>query len=74
MIKSISKAATTFSRISWQSNFKISYSQYPFLKELGLKEENYAGYYGGKWVADGETYDSVNPHDGKVYSNFVPYD
>ena len=71
MIKSLSKTTRSFSRLSWLNNYKISYSQYPFLKELGLKEENHASYYGGKWTADGDLYDSVNPHNGEVISCFI---
>lgn len=27
----------------------LAFDKYPFLKELGLKEDNLGCYYGGKW-------------------------
>lgn len=39
-------------------------ANFPFLKELGLKEENY-GVYDGEWFGNGELYTSVNPADNK---------
>lgn len=41
-----------------------SLSQFPFLKDLGLKSEN-LGVYHGEWFGNGEIYTSVNPADGK---------
>ena len=45
-----------------------TYSKYPFLKELGLKENNDGAFYNGKWqVTDSKaSFDSVNPSDGEV--------
>ena len=45
-----------------------TYSKYPFLKELGLKESNDGAFYDGKWqVTDSKaSFDSVNPSDGEV--------
>jgi len=42
----------------------LSYSQYPFLKELGLEEDN-LGVYAGKWIGSGSIYTCVSPIDGK---------
>lgn len=39
-------------------------ANFPFLKELGLKEENY-GVYDGEWFGNGPLYTSVNPADNK---------
>lgn len=44
----------------------LAYSKYPFLKDLGLGEENQGCYYGGKWTGDGDVYNSVNPHNGEI--------
>ncbi len=38
----------------------LTYAQYPFLKELGLKEENH-GVFDGKWFGNGPVFTSVNP-------------
>ena len=49
-----------------ESASKFSYHRYPFLKELGLEEENGGCYRDGEWVAGGgETHTSVSPHDGE---------
>ncbi|KAG7402312.1 Aldehyde dehydrogenase 7 member B4 [Phytophthora boehmeriae] len=45
-----------------------SFSQFPFLEELGLKEENH-GVYNGKWFGNGEVYTSVSPVNGKPIAN-----
>jgi aldehyde dehydrogenase family 7 protein A1 len=42
----------------------LSYSQYPFLAELGLKEEN-PGCFDGEWFGSGESLTSVNPSNNK---------
>eukprot|EP01112_Ceratiomyxa_fruticulosa_P012609 TRINITY_DN34_c0_g1_i2.p1 TRINITY_DN34_c0_g1~~TRINITY_DN34_c0_g1_i2.p1 ORF type:complete len:510 (-),score=123.20 TRINITY_DN34_c0_g1_i2:61-1590(-) len=43
---------------------ELTFSQYPFLKELGLEEEN-PGCYNGKWGGKGELLTSYNPTTGK---------
>ena len=47
-------------------NSDITYNDYPFLKELGIKEKNIGCYCNGQWVAHGEDQPSVNPHNKKV--------
>jgi aldehyde dehydrogenase family 7 protein A1 len=42
----------------------LSYSEYPFLKELGLEEEN-LGVYNGKWSGSGEFLTCVSPTTAK---------
>jgi hypothetical protein len=42
----------------------LLYSQYPFLKELGIEEVN-MGVYNGTWFASGEEYTTVNPTNNK---------
>jgi len=42
----------------------LTFSDYPFLKELGLEEEN-PGVYNGKWCGSGETFTSYSPYNGK---------
>lgn len=39
-------------------------ANFPFLKDLGLQDENY-GVYNGEWFGNGELYTSVNPADNK---------
>ncbi|KAF4042083.1 Aldehyde dehydrogenase family [Phytophthora infestans] len=39
-------------------------AQFPFLEELGLKEENH-GVYNGKWFGNGDVYTSVSPVNGQ---------
>ena len=41
----------------------LTYSKYPFLKELGLEEEN-PGCYNGTWCGSGALYTSLNPTTG----------
>jgi aldehyde dehydrogenase family 7 member A1 len=43
----------------------LTFSQYPFLKELGLGETNLGVYRGGEWLANGEEVVSVNPANNK---------
>lgn len=43
---------------------ELTFSNYPFLKELGLETEN-LGCYNGKWFASGESYLSYSPVTGK---------
>jgi len=42
----------------------LTYNQYPFLKELGIEEEN-LGVYNGKWFGSGDSYVTYNPTDNK---------
>lgn len=42
----------------------LTYSEYPFLKELGLEEEN-QGVYNGKWGGSGEFLTAISPATGK---------
>ena len=42
----------------------LLYSQYPFLKELGIEETN-QGVYDGTWFASGEEYTTVSPTNNK---------
>ena len=42
----------------------LTYSKYPFLKELGLEEEN-PGCYNGTWCGSGSVYTSLNPTTGE---------
>jgi len=42
----------------------LTYSEYPFLKELGLEEENF-GVYNGKWGGSGEFLTAVSPTTAK---------
>jgi aldehyde dehydrogenase family 7 protein A1 len=43
----------------------LTFDNYPFLKELGLEKDNLGCYYNGKWVGDGDSYTTINPHNGK---------
>lgn len=43
----------------------LTFSEYPFLAELGLKEVNDGCYAGGKWSGSGELLTSVSPTTGK---------
>ncbi len=43
----------------------LTFSQYPFLKELGLSETNHGVYYDGHWAGSGEEVVSVNPATNK---------
>lgn len=45
---------------------EFTHSQYPFLKELGIGEENNGCYDGKDWSGNGETLISFNPANGKV--------
>lgn len=50
----------------------LTYSEYPFLKELGLEEEN-LGVYNGKWGGSGEFLTAVSPTTGKPIAKYVSY-
>jgi aldehyde dehydrogenase family 7 protein A1 len=43
----------------------LTYSEFPFLKELGLEEVNLGVYRNGEWTGNGSEYTSVNPHNNK---------
>jgi len=43
----------------------LTYKQYPFLKELGIKEDNKGCYRNGEWVGNGKVITSFNPANGK---------
>jgi hypothetical protein len=43
----------------------LNYSKFPFLKELGLEENNLGCYRKGEWVGNGSKYTSVNPHNNE---------
>lgn len=43
----------------------LTFSEYPFLAALGLKEENDGCYYGGKWCGGGSLLTSYSPTTGK---------
>ncbi|KYQ93194.1 aldehyde dehydrogenase [Tieghemostelium lacteum] len=47
------------------SKIETTYAQYPFLKELGIEEEN-PGVFNGKWFANGDIIKCSNPTTGKV--------
>jgi len=47
-------------------NTELTFSQYPFLKELGLTETNFGCYRNGEWVGHGDEVVSVNPHNNKA--------
>lgn len=44
---------------------KLSYSEYPFLKDLGLEELNLGVYRAGEWVGNGPEFTAVSPHDNR---------
>lgn len=48
------------------SQEELSYSKYPFLKELGIEAENFGAYFNGKWQGNGEVLKSVNPSTEEV--------
>ena len=43
----------------------LTFHEYPFLKELGLAEENFGCYRNGEWVGDGPWFTSHNPYNNK---------
>ena len=43
----------------------MAVSDYPFLAELGLKDENLGVYY-GQWTGNGSWVKSIDPSTGKV--------
>ncbi len=50
---------------------KLSYSEFPFLKELGIEEVNFGVYRAGEWVGHGPHYTAVNPHDNRPIAKIV---
>jgi hypothetical protein len=44
---------------------KLTFNEFPFLKELGLSEVNNGCYRDGEWVGNGGEYVAVNPHNNK---------
>lgn len=40
---------------------QLTYSKYPFLKDLGIQETNFGCYYDKKWVGNGSTTTILNP-------------
>jgi hypothetical protein len=43
---------------------KLTFNQFPFLKDLGLNEENYGCNLNGTWQGKGDWVYSVNPSTG----------
>jgi hypothetical protein len=43
---------------------ELTFSQFSFLKDLGIEEEN-MGCYNGKWFGNGPVYTTLNPSTGK---------
>lgn len=50
--------------VSQRRNKSGLYSKYPFLKELGIKEEN-SGCYDGEWFGSGAPLTAVNPSNNQ---------
>lgn len=46
-------------------NESLTFNQYPFLRELGLSEDNNGCYRDGQWVANGGYVTAVSPADNK---------
>jgi aldehyde dehydrogenase family 7 member A1 len=44
---------------------KLTFNEYPFLKELGLQENNLGVYHSGAWCGSGEEAVSLNPANNK---------
>jgi aldehyde dehydrogenase family 7 protein A1 len=44
---------------------ELTFEKYPFLKDIGLSEDNLGCYNGKKWTGSGETKYSLNPTTGK---------
>jgi len=57
-----------FSRTLTSTRTAMGYGDYPFLKELGLKEQNDGVYY-GKWAASGNVVQSIDPSTGNVIAS-----
>jgi aldehyde dehydrogenase family 7 protein A1 len=46
-------------------NQPLTFNKYPFLRELGLSEDNNGCYRNGEWVGNGEYVTAVSPADNK---------
>lgn len=44
---------------------ELNFNKYPFLRELGLSEQNLGCYRRGEWVGRGVTATTVNPHNNE---------
>jgi aldehyde dehydrogenase family 7 protein A1 len=49
---------------------ELTYEKFPFLKEIGILEDNPGCYNGKKWTSSGETKHSVNPSTRKYIARF----
>ena len=47
-------------------NQEFTHLQFPFLKDLGIGEDNDGCFDGKKWSGSGEVVVSLNPTNGKV--------
>lgn len=45
---------------------EYTYKDFPFLKDLGIEEENHGCYDGKKWSGSGDVTVSMNPTNGRV--------
>lgn len=50
---------------------EYTFQNYPFLKDLNLKETNFGCYNGKSWVGSGKECKSVNPSDNKVIAKII---
>ena len=48
---------------------ELTFSNFPFLAELGLEETNLGCYRNGEWVGGDQIWQSNNPHDNKKIAN-----
>jgi len=55
---------------SYSSPQNLTYSQYPFLKRLGIEEVNH-GVYNGKWFGSGKETYSVNPSNNQRVAKVI---
>lgn len=44
---------------------ELTFNQYPFLRELGLSEDNSGCYRNGEWVGSGQVVTAISPADNK---------
>lgn len=44
----------------------LNFNKYPFLRELGLSEQNLGCYRRGEWVGNGQDQTTVNPHNNEA--------
>ncbi|KDO29088.1 hypothetical protein SPRG_06143 [Saprolegnia parasitica CBS 223.65] len=61
MLRSSAKLNTVLAR----RQSTLTFSKYPFLKELGLQEEN-LGVFDGEWFGNGPVFNSVNPATNEI--------